>query len=53
MHVDSWCKKIFAALSDYLDGELNLNDCRELEKHLRSCQPCLRYLRTLKLTNEA
>ena len=53
MRVDSRCKKIFAALSDYLDGGLKLKDCDELEKHLRGCQPCIRCLRTLKLTTEA
>jgi hypothetical protein len=51
VRIDPRCKKIFATLSDYLDGELK--DCRELEKHLRGCAPCLRYLRTLKLTTEA
>jgi len=51
--IDPRCKKIFAALSNYLDGELKLEDCRELERHLRGCQPCLRYLDTLKLTTEA
>ena len=53
MKIDPRCKKIFATLSNYLDGELKLKDCRELEKHLRGCQPCLRYLDTLKLTTEA
>ena len=53
MKIDPRCKKIFAALSNYVDGELKLKDCRELEKHLRGCQPCLRYLHTLKLTTEA
>jgi anti-sigma factor RsiW len=53
MRVDSRCKKIFAALSDYLDAELKSKDRRELEEHLRGCPPCVRYLRTLKLTTEA
>jgi anti-sigma factor RsiW len=53
MRVDSRCKKIFAALSDYLDGELKFKGYRELEEHLRACPPCIRYLRTLKLTTEA
>ena len=53
MKIDPRCKKIFATLSNSLDGELKLKDCRELEKHLRGCQPCLRYLDTLQLTTEA
>ena len=53
MKIDPRCKKIFATLSNYLDGELKVKDRRELERHLRGCQPCLRYLRTLKLTTEA
>ena len=47
------CKQVFALLSEYLDGELKARNCRELEEHLRGCRPCLRYLRTLKLTREA
>ena len=47
------CKKIFAALSEYLDGELPVRNCRELERHLKDCQPCLAYLETLKSTVKA
>jgi anti-sigma factor RsiW len=50
---DRRCKKIFAALSDYLDGELPTRNCRELERHLQGCQPCLAYLETLKTTIKA
>ena len=47
------CKKIFAALSEYLDGNLPVRNCRELEHHLKDCQPCLAYLETLKSTVKA
>jgi anti-sigma factor RsiW len=50
---DRRCKQIFAALSAYLDGELPVRDCRELERHLRGCKPCLAYLQTLKTTIQA
>lgn len=50
---DRRCKKIFAALSEYLDGKLPVRNCRELEKHLRGCAPCFAYLETLKSTIEA
>jgi anti-sigma factor RsiW len=47
------CKRIFAALSEYLDGELPARNCRELERHLKDCKPCLAYLETLKATTQA
>ena len=47
------CKHIFAMLSDYLDGELAAKNCRQLERHLRDCPPCIAYLETLKTTVEA
>ena len=47
------CKKIFAALSEYLDGKLPVRNCRELEHHLKDCPPCLAYLETLKSTVKA
>jgi anti-sigma factor RsiW len=50
---DPRCRRIFAALSEYLDGELPAPDCRELKRHLKSCKPCLAFLATLKATIEA
>jgi RNA polymerase sigma-70 factor (ECF subfamily) len=50
---DPRCKRIFAALSEYLDGELRAKTCKELERHLAGCQPCLAYLDTLKTTIQA
>lgn len=50
---DARCKRIFASLSEFLDGELPASNCRELERHLRGCAPCLTYLETLKATVEA
>jgi|GEM_PF-480515 RNA polymerase sigma-70 factor (ECF subfamily) len=47
------CKRIFALLSDYLDGELPVRDCRELERHLEGCKPCIVFLESLKTTVEA
>ena len=40
-------------LSKYLDGQLPVKNCRELERHLKGCQPCIAYLETLKTTVEA
>jgi anti-sigma factor RsiW len=47
------CRKIFAALSEYLDGELPPRSCRELERHMADCEPCLAYLETLRATADA
>lgn len=47
------CQKIFAALSEYCDGELPARNCRELERHLAGCEPCLAYLETLRTTAAA
>jgi RNA polymerase sigma-70 factor (ECF subfamily) len=50
---DRHCKQIFAMLSEYLDGELPVKNCRELERHLKGCRPCIAYLESLKTTVEA
>ena len=50
---DARCKRIFAMLSDYLNAELPVKNCDELERHLKGCEPCLAYLETLKRTVEA
>ena len=47
---DQRCKKLFAALSRYLDGELRMRECSELERHLQGCRPCLSYIENLKTT---
>lgn len=47
------CKWIFAALSQFLDGELPARNCRELERHMAGCKPCQAYLQTLKITAQA
>ena len=50
---DPRCKQIFAALSQYLDGDLPAKHCRDLERHLKDCKPCLAYLENLKTTIQA
>jgi anti-sigma factor RsiW len=44
------CRRIFAALSEFLDGNLPARNCRQLQKHLSDCKPCIEYLETLKKT---
>lgn len=50
---DQRCKHIFALLSDYLNAELPAKNCRELEHHLKGCEPCIEYLESLKAAVEA
>jgi RNA polymerase sigma-70 factor (ECF subfamily) len=42
------CRKMFAGLSDYLDGELDEFSCKEIETHLDGCGPCKEFLRSLE-----
>jgi anti-sigma factor RsiW len=39
-------------LSEYLDAELPVKKCDDLERHLKGCKPCLAYLASLKNTVE-
>jgi RNA polymerase sigma-70 factor (ECF subfamily) len=50
---DRHCKQIFAMLSEYLDAQLPAKNCRQLERHLKGCPPCIAYLESLKTTVEA
>jgi anti-sigma factor RsiW len=47
---DRRCRRIFAMLSDYLNAELPVKSCRELERHLAGCGPCIAYLESLRDT---
>jgi len=42
------CREMFAALSDYMDGLVTDARCREMEKHLDDCKPCVAFLDSLK-----
>ena len=42
------CSTIFALLSEYLDHQLPPADCDELEQHIRSCEPCVAFVDSLK-----
>jgi len=34
------CKSLLGSLSDYVDGELGMELCREIEKHIAECENC-------------
>ena len=44
------CRKMFAGLSDYLDGQLDDFSCEEIETHLDGCEPCKKVLHALQAT---
>lgn len=50
---DRRCKHLFSMVSDYLNAELPVKNCRELERHLEGCEPCIAYLESLRRAVEA
>ncbi len=44
------CKEIFAMLSAYLDAELPLETCQEIEQHISGCKPCIEFVESLRKT---
>ena len=44
------CRDIVALLSDYVDFELPLAGCAEVERHLADCPPCHEFVERLRDT---
>lgn len=44
------CEDLLDLLNDYLDGELSVAECAELEAHLRECPECQSLLASLRQT---
>lgn len=44
------CASLLGAISDYVDGDLREELCRELEKHLSECENCRVVVDTMKKT---
>ena len=42
------CRRMFAALSDYMDGVIGKAACDEMDRHLHDCKPCQVLLASLK-----
>jgi RNA polymerase sigma-70 factor (ECF subfamily) len=42
------CRKLFAQLSEYLDGRLPDLTCERIQKHLQDCPPCVAFLADLQ-----
>ncbi len=44
------CETLLGSLSEYIDGELSPELCREIEKHLAGCDNCRVVLNTTRRT---
>ena len=42
------CRRLFAALSDYMDGLVDDAMCDEMDRHINQCEPCQAFLVSLK-----
>ena len=50
MHED--CKIFYEKISAYLDGELDAETCKNIDRHLKVCPKCLSCFESLKKTIE-
>ncbi len=46
------CREMLALLSEYLDGELPVGQMREFETHICDCEPCIRFVDSLRRTRD-
>jgi len=44
------CREILESLSDYIDDDLNAEECDQIETHVERCAPCQAFLNTLQRT---
>lgn len=51
-HEKNRCKQIFDAISPYLDRELDGAMCMEFTRHMEGCEPCKRYLESIRATRD-
>jgi anti-sigma factor RsiW len=49
---DNDCTRMFALLSEYLDGELTPATRAEFEAHFSGCSDCITFLQTLKRSKQ-
>ena len=49
-HTHKNCKALLGLLSEYIDGELPAELCKEIEKHLEGCDNCRIVLNTTRRT---
>jgi len=49
-HAHQNCQALLGSLSEYIDGELPPELCKEIEKHLEGCDNCRVVLNTTRRT---
>lgn len=49
-HDTSTCRQLLGSLSDYVDGDLGEELCREIEAHMAECENCRVVVDTLRKT---
>ena len=49
-HTHQNCQALLGSLSEYIDGELPPDLCKEIEKHLEGCDNCRIVLNTTRRT---
>jgi RNA polymerase sigma-70 factor (ECF subfamily) len=42
------CRRLFATLSDYMDGLVDDAVCEQMDRHIADCEPCQAFLSSLK-----
>jgi RNA polymerase sigma-70 factor (ECF subfamily) len=42
------CQEIFANLSEYLDGKVNVRTCEEMRQHIEACPACIAFIHDLR-----
>uniref|UniRef100_A0A7C4Q1V2 Putative zinc-finger domain-containing protein n=1 Tax=Bellilinea caldifistulae TaxID=360411 RepID=A0A7C4Q1V2_9CHLR len=47
-HLD--CQQLLSSISDFVDGELSPDLCRQIEQHLTECENCRIVINTLRKT---
>ena len=48
VHGGPECVALFARLSEYMDGELDPAVCAGIDGHMADCEPCRRFLDSLR-----
>ena len=44
------CRELFAGLSEYLDGRVELRTCEQMRAHIEACPACIAFLEYLRAT---
>jgi anti-sigma factor RsiW len=42
------CLDVFEMLSEYIDGELPVDTCEQIERHIADCPPCVQFVESLR-----